>query len=135
MALVETGDNSDARPKRFAPYPVWSKVRIAAIVGYALYVLSFLLAGILGEVWLLLLLVPAFVICPPLPGGGALPEPIIPNLIGNLLASRHCPACGQSIFDDAGPSGYVPDSERARWWPNHECANCGHNLARREAVE
>jgi hypothetical protein len=79
-----------------------------------------------------LLLVLAVIIVPPLPGADYQNfRALTPEVIGHFLGSRFCPACGQSIFDDAPDSGYVADHERGRWWPNRHCAGCGHDLKKR----
>jgi predicted RNA-binding Zn-ribbon protein involved in translation (DUF1610 family) len=55
------------------------------------------------------------------------------DAIGRLLASQHCPACGQDVFDRTPPTGYVPESQRIAVLPSRICTNCGHDLIRRTA--
>jgi hypothetical protein len=55
------------------------------------------------------------------------------DLIGNLLASQQCPACGQNVFDHTPPSGYAPPSQAQAIFPSRICTNCGHDLAERTA--
>jgi hypothetical protein len=102
-----------------------------AAVGLVLVAAGIVLPGLLWSPWPLLLLIPGFIIAPPIPGVIDDGTALIPELIGHFLGSRYCPACGQSIFDDAPPSGYISDSERGRWWPSRHCANCGHDLKTR----
>lgn len=66
-------------------------------------------------------------------GGRRYRGPISPgcDVIGWMLASDQCPACGQSVFDSTPPSGYVPDTTRHTHWPARVCANCGHDLTKR----
>jgi hypothetical protein len=55
------------------------------------------------------------------------------DLIGNLLASQQCPACGQNVFDHTPPSGYAPPSQAEAIFPSRICTNCGHDLGERTA--
>ena len=123
----------DKGPKRFAPYQVWSAVRLATLGGLACYVLAVLLLLLTGSPFALLLFVPAIVLAPPIPDYLDRGLSASCDLLGNLLASRYCPRCGQSIFDNSPASGYFPDHARERWWPSRLCANCGHDLKHRTA--
>lgn len=129
--------------KRLAPYPVWVTMRIVTMIGSAIIVFWFgwamaaLFAAING----------AAVTLPPLwlgivglvvggSGGGFRRDENLPpfgEIIGRMLASKHCPVCGQSLFDHTPPAGYAPDGQRYRWWPSRLCANCGHDMAVPEA--
>jgi hypothetical protein len=55
------------------------------------------------------------------------------DMIGNLLASQQCPACGQNVFDHTPPSGYAPPSQAQGVFPSRICTNCGHDLGERTA--
>lgn len=124
----------NVKPKYFAPYSVWSVVRSLSILAFSLYVLAILLAAGLAAAWPLLLLVPAIILAPPFLGAlDDRPQALTLEFAGLLLGSSYCPACGQSIFDDAPSSGYISDLERAKWWPRRICANCGHDLKVRDA--
>jgi hypothetical protein len=122
----------DRAPKRFAPYLVWSIARATTLLAGGLIAGGFILTIVLGKAWPLLLMIPGFIIAPPLPGmmdNGF--TALAPEIIAHFLGSRFCPACGQSIFDNAPPSGYLSDLKRGRWWPSRYCANCGHDLKKR----
>lgn len=133
MRLGEKGRREpDKTPKRYAPYPVWSKTRAIGASAGALYLLAPLLFFVTGSVAWFFLWLPALVIAPPVFGmleNGF--TAFTAELVGSMLGSRFCPDCGQSIFDDSPPSGYFADTDRLRWWPNRDCANCGHDLRRR----
>ena len=136
---------ADAAPaivvKRFAPYPVWMSLRLLTMLGGAMAITWFfhtvyaLLRAVDG-VDVGLLPVWVFVVGVIL-GGKTRGEPgNLPGfgeLIGNRLASKQCPSCGQSIFDHTPPSGYEPDTTRNSWWPSRRCTNCGHDMAKRTA--
>jgi hypothetical protein len=53
------------------------------------------------------------------------------DMIGNLLASQQCPACGQNVFDHTPPSGYAPDTRAHAFFPSRICTNCGQDLMSR----
>ena len=116
----------DRSPKRFAPYPVWALARIMAVVGYLCFPLSMVFFLLDWMTPGLLTLILGVVIILPLPRDEI--SALTPEIVSNLLGSRYCPAYGQSIFDRAGPSGYMPDSARGTWWPHRHCANCEHDL-------
>ena len=130
------GPNSpDKAPKRFAPYSVWSKVRIATVLAYASIVLGLSLTWLLQSALPHVLLIAGVLIgWPARQYYGIAPAPpevfkaLIPELVGGLLGSRYCPSCGQSIFDNGPPSGYMSDDGRGTWWLRRYCANCGHDL-------
>lgn len=56
---------------------------------------------------------------------------LIAEVLGRALVPKECPACGQSLFDRAPPSGYQAEAARYSYWPARICTNCGQNLARR----
>jgi len=55
------------------------------------------------------------------------------DMIGNVLASQQCPACGQNVFDHTPPSGYAPDTQAHAMFPSRICTNCGQDLTSRTA--
>lgn len=124
---------------RFAPYPVWMTMRIITMIGTGLLLVWFgwaiaaLFSAVNGgdletlPMWLGIvgLIVGAS------DKGFRRSEnvPLFGEILGRLLASKHCPSCGQSIFDHTPPSGYQPDLVRHSWWPSRICTNCGHDMA------
>ena len=139
-----TPPREQPRGYRFAPYSVWMTLRVVTMVGAGLIILWF--------IWAIAALFSAF------RGGGLhmLPPwlaivglvvggsgrgfrrddqlPPFGEMIGRMLASKHCPHCGQSIFDHRPSSGYVPDGQSRRWWPSRSCAQCGHDMTVRTAA-
>ncbi|MCR2832686.1 hypothetical protein [Parerythrobacter lacustris] len=119
-------DEPDRSPKRFAPYPVWSWARIVGLLGYCCFPLAILSIAVGWLVPGFVLLALCLIIVLPRPYDSY--TALLPELVGGMLGSRYCPACGQSIFDRAPPNGYMADHERGSWWPHRRCANCGHDL-------
>lgn len=133
MRVIHGAGEPDRSPKRYAPYSVWSIARVIGAVGFAALPLA-ILAAIAGWFGLAILLgVIGIVIVVPVQTNNLIA--LAPEIIGGLLGSRYCPACGQSIFDDAPASGYMSDAARGRWWPARHCANCGHDLKLRTHEE
>ncbi|MGB7370097.1 hypothetical protein [Erythrobacter sp.] len=127
MRLAQFGSREpDRSPKRYAPHTVWSAVRTATVFAYASIPIGVGLVWLTQSAWpLLLTFIGAILIWPT--DRQAL-NALVPELLGSLLGSRYCPACGQSIFDRAPASGYMADHARGTWWPHRHCANCGHDL-------
>lgn len=113
-------------PKRFAPYTVWSITRLIGVFAYAIIPLGALLTWLTQSLAPLLLIVLGVIIIVPIERRSF--TALLPEMIAPLLGSRFCPGCGQSIFDRAPSSGYMPDHVRETWWPHRHCANCGHDL-------
>lgn len=124
---------------RFAPYPVWLTLRwicmagAALVIGWFASVLVALASAINGgtaEPWPVWIGIVGMVL-------GASPRfdrgnlPPFGEMVGRMLASKHCPSCGQSIFDHSRSSGYEEDIVKRRWWPSRWCTNCGHDLMNR----
>lgn len=125
LALGQRGE-PDRSSKYFAPYTVWTKIRLVALFGLACLPIAIICAyfgqialGLAASVLFVLIVVPT-------PSNSL--TPLMLEWIGGLLGSRYCPACGQSIFDRAPESGYMADHVRGTWWPRRICANCGHDL-------
>ena len=139
MRLGLVPKEPDRTPKRYAPYPTWRMARVVVLVASAVLIFSILMTIVTNHAGWLLLLLLCFLVMPPFPafwsGGGmfSFSRPLIPEWIAGALGSRYCPSCGQSIFDVSPPSGYFADTNRFRWWPNRDCANCGHDLRKRTA--
>jgi len=127
--------------KRFAPYPVWMSLRLLTMLAgwiaiawflHATYAIVRAVDGVDVGFWPIWIFVVAVIIGGKTRGeGGNLPA--FGELVGNLLASKQCPSCGQSIFDHTPPSGYEPDITRRSWWPSRCCTNCGHDMSKRTA--
>jgi hypothetical protein len=125
LALGGEGE-PDRSPKRFAPYPVWAWARAVGAASHAAFPLALVFAILGWPTMALIAFAFWFVVFLPIPRYGL--TPLTPEIIGGLLGSRYCPACGQSIFDRAPPTGYMADHARGTWWPHRHCANCGHDL-------
>jgi hypothetical protein len=127
---------------RYAPYPVWIGM---TLLGRGAQLVFFILC-----IWYLAALIDAFekphtVPLPPMwlwvasgiIGGGTgrrgrwMITPVA-DQIGDALASRQCPACGQNVFNHSSPQGYTSPQQQ-RIYPCRTCANCGHDLRRRTA--
>lgn len=126
---------------RLPPYQVWASMRILGLVGAAMAVVWLfhtiyaLLAAVEGRAVGLL---PGWIFLVGVIVGGTgrnwrKDTPPICELIGNLLASKCCPDCGQSVFSDMPPSGYESDLANHSFWPARLCANCGNDMTKRVA--
>ena len=137
-----------ASTEGLAPYPVWATMRVVTALAQA-YALIWIVVALLGLVDAIngvepkLLPIWSFVVaCVVGANGGARgwsPRshdlPPLGEVIARKLASKHCPSCGQSIFDQSPPSGYTTESEQRSWWPSRICATCGYDLGRTTAGE
>ena len=119
------GIQPDLSPKRYAPYTVWSRVRFATILAYIAILLGLGLAWLLQSPVPVLLTFLGIIVAVPYRHSS---RAFLPEVIGIELGSRYCPACGQSIFSRAPPTGYVSDQKSKTWWPQRFCASCGHDL-------
>ena len=129
---------------RFAPYQVWMSMRIATMIGTGMallwwgWAIAALFSAVSGGD---LEILPWWIGIVGIIVGGSDKGfrrdeniPLFGEVLGRALASKQCPACGQSIFDHTPPSGYQPDLVTRSWWPSRTCTNCGHDMAIRTAT-
>lgn len=143
MTIGGKPDGSSATEKgmtaRLPPYQVWASMRVLGLVGAAMaflwlfHALYALFAAVDGRTVELL---PTWIfIAGAIIGGSGRywhkDTPPMCEYIGNMLASKSCPDCGQSVFSDMPPSGYESDLANQSFWPARACANCGHDMTKR----
>lgn len=137
------GPDESRRAGRYAPYPVWMTLRIITMIGSGMVLLWFAWAiaalfsaingGDLQVLPLWICIVGSIVGAS---GKGFRRDANLPpfgEIIGRMLASKNCPACGQAIFDHTPAAGYAPELQTYRWWPSRICTNCGHDMNVRTA--
>ncbi|MBY6216758.1 hypothetical protein [Qipengyuania aquimaris] len=131
-----------------APYPVWAATRVVTALAQAYALLWVIVAmvalvdainGVEPQILPIWSFVVACVIGASGGASGLSPRsydlPYFGETIARKMASKHCPSCGQSIFNSSPESGYTTENEQRSWWPSRICANCGHDLSRKTAGE
>jgi hypothetical protein len=142
-AVMRQTSSSAPEAGRFAPYPVWAAMRVLTTIGAGMFTLwlgsaivALLSAVSGGKADMLPMWIGIAGVIMGGSGNGFRPGenvPLFGEIIGRMLASKHCPACGQSIFDHTPKSGYAPEAMTYSWWPSRHCTNCGHDMNLRTA--